>query len=81
LRFNRGIRRGIMRERRIRQGGTLGEGGLLLFGGNIFRLEEDKGRRSGDYVSFIKLFCAYRLEDFHMGHLLLRILGSGARKS
>jgi hypothetical protein len=69
-----------MRERRIRQGGTLGKGVFFCLGSNIFILEEGEGRRSGDCVSVMQLFCAYRLEDFHRGHLLLGILGSGARK-
>jgi hypothetical protein len=67
-------------ERRIRQGGTLGKGGLLCFGVIFLYWRKEKGGGSGDYVSFMQLFCAYRLENFHRGHLLLGILGSGARK-
>jgi hypothetical protein len=45
-----------MRERRIRQGETLEEGGLLLFWGNIFLiLEEGEWRRRADCVSIF--FC------------------------
>jgi hypothetical protein len=32
------------------------------------------------YLVFTATVFAYRLEDFHRGHLLLGILGSGARK-
>jgi hypothetical protein len=65
------------------------EGGLLLVVSNIFHIGgrgeklkggKEKGGGIWDCVSVLQLFCAYRLEDFHRGHLLLGILGSGARK-
>jgi hypothetical protein len=65
-------------ERRIRQGGTLGKGVFFCLGGNIF-FEIGRRRREEEWRPCI-YFCAYRLEDFHRGHLLLGILGSGARK-
>jgi hypothetical protein len=66
-------------ERRIRQGGTLGKRGLILFGGNIF-WGYWRRERGGGVETVYLFFCFYRLEDFHRGHPLLGILGSGARK-
>jgi hypothetical protein len=64
-------------ERRIRQGETLGKGVFFCLGGNIF--SHWRKRREEEWRLCI-YFCAYKLEDFHRGHLLLGILGSRARK-
>jgi len=72
-------------ERRIRQGGTLGKRGLLLFGSNIcFDIREGEGEGGTilgtvSVTVFVDLLaaCLRRFpEEFYRGHLLLGILGS-----
>jgi hypothetical protein len=62
--------------------GNTREGGLLLFGGVIFSYGEGEGERGTvfDCICISGFTGRSLLEDFHRGHLLLGILGSGARK-
>jgi hypothetical protein len=70
-------------EGRIRQGGNTREGVFLGFWVR-FSYEKKEGEQRELEVGSVLLdywFCLRRLlEDCHRGHLLLGVLGSGARK-
>jgi hypothetical protein len=65
--------------------GNTREGDLIFFLGNIFHMREREGEEREFWIGLVFLdlleACLRSLlEEFHRGHLLLGILGLGARK-
>jgi hypothetical protein len=84
LRFNGGIRWWIMKGKGHKARKSTREGGALFGGSGYFNLWEREKVKGGTVLDCIWItgfiWVLFLLEDFHRGHLLLGILGSGARK-